>query len=51
VKKKPVKRKRVQLSRKAIKRAWVVGSAGDLKGWMDRFIDELSRVTGIEVTP
>lgn len=48
-KRKASKRKTVRLSRQDIRRAWTVGSMGDLKGWMDRFIDELSRVTGIEV--
>jgi len=38
-----------KLTRRLIKRAWTIGSAGDLDGWMDRFIDELAKQLGIEI--
>jgi hypothetical protein len=38
-----------KITRKDIRRAWVIGSAGDLKGWMDRFIDELEKLFKTEI--
>lgn len=38
-----------KVTRKIIRRCWTIGSAGDLSGWMDRFIDELEKVLKMEI--
>ena len=43
------RKSRPRLTRKLIKRCWTIGSAGDLKGWMDRFIDELANALKVEI--